>query len=336
MSREQGVWPPQEDDDERPGTSQQCHGSASSATPTDFVPFSGSGQRLGGTGTAGLKMSTSWSSCASGSPPKAKKPKPCQEIKRSVSAKQATRDEEETEEFLEPVDREPLVFHLDSGPHRHDDAELPDEFFEVTVDDIRKRFAQLKSERKAMEEAPLTTKSLRESQMKEKLYRYPKVALRVQFPDRCILQGFFRPLETVAALRSFVKSHLQDPQMQFYLFVAPPKTILDEPNITLFQASLFPAALVYFGSDVRTDGYLRSDLLDVSVSALQADELITGCMPCSSPVSEDDPPPASESCDSSGQRGATEDGGDAETAAVRPVKTDPGKLPKWLKLPGKK
>ncbi len=57
-------------------------------------------------------------------------------------------------------------------------------------------------------------------------------------------------------------------------------------------------------------------------------------MPCSPPVSEDDPPPAPESCDSSGQRGATEDGGDAETAAVRPVKTDPGKLPKWLKLPG--
>ncbi len=90
-SREQGVRPkttqppkaklmPQEDD-ERPGTSQQCHGSAPSVTPTDFVPFSGSGQRLGGTGTAGLKMSTSWSSCVSGSPPKAKKPKPSQEIK---------------------------------------------------------------------------------------------------------------------------------------------------------------------------------------------------------------------------------------------------------------
>ncbi|XP_016400035.1 tether containing UBX domain for GLUT4 [Sinocyclocheilus rhinocerous] len=344
-SREQGVWPktdqppqaklmPQEDD-ERPGTSQQCHGSAPSATPTDFVPFSGSGQRLGG--TAGLKMSTSWSSCVSGSPPKAKKPKPSHEIKRSVSAKQATRDEEETDEFLEPVDREPLVFHLDSGARRHDDAEIPDEFFEVTVDDIRKRFAQLKSERKALEEAPLVTKSLRESQMKEKLDRYPKVALRVQFPDRHVLQGFFRPLETVAALRTFIQSHLQDPQMQFYLFVAPPKTILDEPNVTLFQASLFPAALVYFGSDVRTDGFLRSDLLDVSVSTLQADELIAGCMPHSPPpVSEDDPPPAPESCDSSGQRGATEDGCDAQTPAVGPLKTDPGKVPKWLKLPGKK
>ncbi|XP_059393654.1 tether containing UBX domain for GLUT4 [Carassius carassius] len=345
-NQEQGVWPktdqppqaklmPQEDD-ERPGTSQQCHGSAPSATPTDFVPFSGSGQRLGE--TARLKTSTSWSSCVSGSPPKAKKPKPSHALKRSVSAKQATRDEEETDEFLEPVDREPLVFHLDSVARPNDDAELPDEFFEVTVDDIRKRFAQLKSERKALEEAPLVTKSLRESQMKEKLDRYPKVALRVQFPDRCVLQGFFRPLETVAALRSFVQSHLQDPQMQFYLFIAPPKTILDEPNVTLFQASLFPAALVYFGSDVRTDGYLRSDLLDVSVSALQADELIAGCIPHSPPppVSEDDPPPAPESCDSSGQRGATEDGCDAQTAVVRPVQTDPSKVPKWLKLPGKK
>ncbi|XP_016392099.1 tether containing UBX domain for GLUT4 [Sinocyclocheilus rhinocerous] len=153
-SQEQAVRPksdqppsklmPQEDD-ERPGTSQQCHGSAPSATPTNFVPFSGSGQRLGG--TAGLKMSTSWSSCVSGSPPKAKKPKPSREIKRSVSAKQATRDEEETDKYLEPVDREPLVFHLDSGARRHDDAELPDEFFEVTMDDVRKRFAQLKSVR---------------------------------------------------------------------------------------------------------------------------------------------------------------------------------------------
>ncbi|KAL1265284.1 hypothetical protein QQF64_003311 [Cirrhinus molitorella] len=331
-----------QEDNERPGTSQQCHGSTPSATPTNFVPFSGSGQRLGGTGTAGLKTSTSWSSCVSGSPPKAKKPKPSHEIKRSVSAKQASKDEEETEEYLEPVDREPLVFHLDSGARRHDDHELPDEFFEVTVDDIRKRFAQLKSERKALEEAPLMTKSLRESQMKEKLDRYPKVALRIQFPDRHILQGFFRPLETVAALRSFIKSHLQDPQMQFHLFVAPPKTILDEPNVTLFQASLFPAALVYFGSDVRTDGYLRSDLLDTSVSTLQADELIAGCMPRSPPPvsslepSEDRLPSAPESCDSSGQRGATEDGCDAQTPAVRPVKTDPSKVPKWLKLPGKK
>ncbi|KAI2658923.1 Tether containing UBX domain for GLUT4 [Labeo rohita] len=269
---------PQEDD-EQPGTSKQCQGSAPSATPTNFVPFSGSGQRLGGTGTAGLKTSTSWSSY------------------RSVSAKQASKDEEETDEYLEPVDRDPLVFHLDAGARHHDDQELPDEFFEVTVDDIRKRFAQLKSERKALEEAPLMTKSLRESQMKEKLDRYPKVALRVQFPDRHILQGFFRPLETGESL----------PCCSGVLWLR--------------------------------HAYLRSDLLDTSVSALQADELIAGCMPRSPPPvsshapADDHLPPAPESCDSSGQRGETEDGCDAQTPAVRPVRTDPAKVPKWLKLP---
>lgn len=305
-------------DDERPGTSQQQH----PATPNNFVPFSGGGQRLGGAGTSGLKTSSSWTSSISSSPPKAKKPKPNHEVKS--------------------VDREPLIFHLDSGSRRRNDTELPDEFFEVTMDDVRKRFAQLKSERRALEEAPLMTKSLREAQMKEKLDRYPKVVLRIQFPDRQVLQGFFTPLETVGDLRHFITSHLQDPQLQFYLFVAPPKTILNDPGVTLFQASLFPAAVVYFGSDVRTECYLRSDLLDGSVSALQADDVITGCMPCSPPpvsssvTSEDVLEDDVLSSGSSGQQRALEDDSDSQSSTHKPVKTDPSKVPKWLKLPGKK
>lgn len=48
----------------------------------------------------------------------------------------------------QPVDRDPVVCHpdleelLQAWP-----AELPDEFFEVTVDDVRRRLAQLRSER---------------------------------------------------------------------------------------------------------------------------------------------------------------------------------------------
>lgn len=50
--------------------------------------------------------------------------------------------------FLQPVEREPLLYHLDAmSRHSEDQRDLPDEFFEVTVDDVRKRFAQLKSER---------------------------------------------------------------------------------------------------------------------------------------------------------------------------------------------
>lgn len=49
---------------------------------------------------------------------------------------------------LQPVEREPLIYHLDSMSRQSEDhRDLPDEFFEMTVDDVRKRFAQLQSER---------------------------------------------------------------------------------------------------------------------------------------------------------------------------------------------
>ncbi|NXE16344.1 ASPC1 protein, partial [Lophotis ruficrista] len=189
-----------------------------------FVPFFGDGQRLGdssvavpslGLDTRSSELPTTFSS--PGGPSKPKKSKNSQELRK------------EQEQLVE---REPLVCHLDlleplpAGPE-----ELPDEFFEVTVDDVRKRLAQLQSERqvsfllvteialnpKRLEEAPLMTKSLREAQLKEKLERYPKVVLRVRFPDRHVLQGFFRPSETVGVLRDFVRSHLADADLQFYL-----------------------------------------------------------------------------------------------------------------------
>ncbi|KAL7854644.1 hypothetical protein SRHO_G00168340 [Serrasalmus rhombeus] len=324
-------------DDEQPGPSH-----ANLPTHSNFVPFSGGGQRLGGSG--GLHHSSSSSSSLSplsSGPPKAKKAKPSHEVQSSSSARFGAKDSVEGEEYLESLDREPLIYHLDSAVRRSSgDEELTDEFFEVTVDDVRKRFSQLKSERRALEEAPLITQALREAQMKEKMDRYPKVVLRVQFPDRRVLQGFFRPQETVAALKEFVRSHLQDPELHFYLFIAPPKTVLDDPNATLFQANLFPAALVYFGSDVKTECYLHRDLVDGSVSALQADELIAGCIPRSpAPSSSTLPPEDSlplESSESSSTQQRSEDTSDPQSQAAKPARTDPAKVPKWLKLPGKK
>ncbi|KAF5905155.1 tether containing UBX domain for GLUT4 [Clarias magur] len=334
-------------DEEQAGPSQKYH--SDSATPSNFVPFCGGGQRLG---SSGGDEQREWPSSALPSssplfsgPPKAKKAKPSHEVQRSSNATCRAKDSEEAEEYLEPVDREPLVFHLDSATQRqYDEKELPDEFFEVTVDDVRKRFAQLKSERRVLEEAPLMTQSLREAQEKEKMDRYPKVVLRVQFPDRQVIQGFFKPLETVAALKQFVRTHLQDPNLPFYLFTAPPKTLLHDSSASLFQARLFPAALVYFGSDVKTECYLRSDLVDSSVSALQADEIIAGCMPRSpapAPSSSSVPPQDTlplhpESNEASRSQKNSEDPSDEQIQTSRPVCTAPAKVPKWLKLPGKK
>ncbi|KAM7088902.1 tether containing UBX domain for GLUT4 isoform 1-T1 [Ciconia maguari] len=301
---------------------------------TPFVPFFGDGQRLGDSSVAvpslGLdmpssKLPTTFSS--PGGPSKPKKSKNSQELQK------------EQEQLVE---RETLVCHLDlleplpAGPE-----ELPDEFFEVTVDDVRKRLAQLQSERKRLEEAPLMTKSLREAQLKEKLERYPKVVLRVLFPDRHVLQGFFLPSETVGTLRDFVRSHLADADLSFYLFVAPPRIVLNDESLTLFEAKLFPTAVIHFGSEECRDCYLKSDLLSSAVSPSAADLLVARCL------SKSLVPSASSSLESTvPSLSEPEVGSDKETdeqpepasmhEAPQVLRRAPGKIPKWLKLPGGK
>ncbi|NWH37441.1 ASPC1 protein, partial [Chloropsis hardwickii] len=235
--------------------------------PTPFVPFFGDGEHLGDCPVAvpSSKLPTTFSS--PGGPSKPKKSKNSQELQK---------------EQKQLVEREPLICHPDLLEQLSDDPEeLPDEFFEVTVDDVRKRLAQLQNERqvpfllKRLEEAPLMTKSLKEAQLKEKLERYPKVVVvRVRFPDRHVLQGFFHPTETVGILRDFVRSHLADEELSFYLFVAPPRVILNDESLTLFEAKLFPTAVIHFGSEECRACYLKSDLLSSVVSPSAADLLV--------------------------------------------------------------
>ncbi|XP_053561615.1 tether containing UBX domain for GLUT4 [Bombina bombina] len=296
---------------------------------TSFIPFQGGGHRLGGANVpagpseADVPNATAKEPVCSPGPSKPKKSK--------------TSDEEDT--GGQPIERKPLVFNMDLEEQISDQSVEPtDEFFEITVDDVRRRFAQLKSERKRLEEAPLMTKVLRESQMKEKLDRYPKVVLRVLFPDRCILQGFFSPTETVGAVKEFVRSHLEDSKLQFYLFITPPRTELKEDNNTLFQADLFPAALIHFGTQTPRDHFLRRQLLATSVSSSQADILVARTMPHI-------PTPSSSPSLSTGNDFEPDEplkerlvDQEEETAQEHQQQgqVETGKVPKWLKLPGKK
>uniref|UniRef100_A0A8C5YWK2 ASPSCR1 tether for SLC2A4, UBX domain containing n=1 Tax=Marmota marmota marmota TaxID=9994 RepID=A0A8C5YWK2_MARMA len=286
-----------------PGDAQAKQSAKKPASAT-FVPFSGGGQRLGGPSQSArppvspLAVSPKSFSCPGG-PSKPKKSRPVEEPQQ------------------EPVDRDPVVCHpdledlLQAWP-----AELPDEFFEVTVDDVRRRLAQLKSERKRLEEAPLVTRAFREAQMKEKLERYPKVVLRVLFPDRYILQGFFRPSETV---------------------VAPPRTVLDDHTLTLFQANLFPAALVHFGAEEPTGLYLEPGLLEHTISPSAADVLVARCMSRAtrSPLPLPTPGAVPLESEPAAEEGALGPPGSLP-GAVQPMRRNPGKVPKWLRLPASK
>ncbi|NXN16860.1 ASPC1 protein, partial [Indicator maculatus] len=108
--------------------------------PTPFVPFSGDGQRLGDSSVAapslGLDSPSSKLPTTSSSPGGPSKPK------KSKNSQELQKEQEQL------VEREPIVCHLDLlEPLPAAPEELPDEFFEVTVDDVRKRLAQLRSER---------------------------------------------------------------------------------------------------------------------------------------------------------------------------------------------
>ncbi|XP_077829386.1 tether containing UBX domain for GLUT4 isoform X7 [Macaca mulatta] len=335
--------------------------------PAPFVPFSGGGQRLGGPPgpTRPLTSSSVTLPKSLSSPGGPSKPK------KSKSGQDPQQEQEQEREPEPPVDREPVVCHPDLEERLQAwPVELPDEFFELTVDDVRRRLAQLKSERKRLEEAPLVTKAFREAQIKEKLERYPKVALRVLFPDRYVLQGFFRPSETggqrcrcpgrgagcrgrpgagveeelsvcsfssaVGDLRDFVRSHLGNPELSFYLFITPPKTVLDDHTRTLFQANLFPAALVHFGAKEPAGVYLEPGLLEHAISPSAADMLVAKCMSrvagSPSPLPAPDPAPESEPTAEEGALGPPE----PIPGTAQPVKRSLGKVPKWLKLPASK
>ncbi|XP_063068612.1 tether containing UBX domain for GLUT4-like [Engraulis encrasicolus] len=177
-------------------------------------------------------------------------------------------------EFLEPVERRPLVYHMDSkqgpGP-RQEEEELPEDFFQVTAEDVKRRYAQLQTERRALEEAPLLTSALREDQVLTQMRRHPQVCIRVCFPDRHVLQGVFRPLETVGTLKQFVRSHLADPRLEFCLYGAPGSLKMDDPNATLYEANVFPNALLYFSSGSNTDCVLHPRHLRSAVSFAEAE-----------------------------------------------------------------
>nr|XP_028571937.1 tether containing UBX domain for GLUT4 isoform X1 [Podarcis muralis] len=311
---------------ESQSSSVTCH---SPSMPSPFVPFVGGGQRLSG-GSSVLDVPSPNLSTSLSSPGGPSKPK---KLKNSP---------EKLKGQKEHLEREPILCHPDlQKPLDFGSQELPDEFFEVTVDDVRKRLSQLQNERKRLEESPLMTRAQRETQLKDKLERYPKVVLRVYFPDRHILQGFFHPSETVGALRNFVKSQLADPEMSFYLFTTPPRCVLNDDSLTLFQANLFPAAIVHFGSEMQKD-YLRLDLLESAVSPSEADILVARRLSKSAPPTKRNSDPVLSSLpkpnetDGSVARGHSE-AAVAPEAAQPPVRRTPsGKVPKWLKLPGGK
>ncbi|XP_066156793.1 tether containing UBX domain for GLUT4 [Euwallacea fornicatus] len=169
------------------------------------------------------------------------------------------------EEFVFCGERNGMVFSLESA-HSVPSEDLPDEFFELTIDDAKKILRDIKRMRHDLENRMLKTSHLRELEESKKqlrsLNKYKRTIIRVQFPDRTVIQGTFKPMETVRDVLEFIRGYLENQNLDFYLYSTPPKSILCQDN-KLIEIGCVPGALLYFGAaTMQRDGFLKKELQD--------------------------------------------------------------------------
>lgn len=91
----------------------------------------------------------------------------------------------------------------------------------MNVNDLKKIIKGLRSEIQGTSEQPLMTAKLREMEQEQsqlsRLNQYKAVIIRVQFPNRFVLQGKFTPYETIETVMDFVQTYLLDSVGTFYL-----------------------------------------------------------------------------------------------------------------------
>ncbi len=143
-----------------------------------------------------------------------------------------------------------IIFSLDSIQTAS--LELPDSFFELTESDVRMLYRDLRKQVDENENAPLMTSELRKLEENKKILNqlaaYKHCALRIQLPNRFVIQTKFSIVEKVEAVYDFLREFLVDSNLDFYLYLTPPKTILDK-DLTLVEAKCVPSALLHFGTE---------------------------------------------------------------------------------------
>ncbi|KAI7903213.1 uncharacterized protein BX663DRAFT_507863 [Cokeromyces recurvatus] len=132
-------------------------------------------------------------------------------------------------------------------------ADLPESAYKLSANELKQLYQSQLEYRQNLENRPLKTQKMRDSEEQEKLKRYPKTTIRVRMPDHTIVQAVFQSKEKVSALYEFIRSLLETPERKFVLCL-PPRTKLVEPSISLFKAGLSPASNVLFGWIEKGEG----------------------------------------------------------------------------------
>ncbi|KDD75786.1 hypothetical protein H632_c500p1 [Helicosporidium sp. ATCC 50920] len=139
------------------------------------------------------------------------------------------------------------------------DAE-PDEFYEFTEGDYLVVMAGYASQR---EPPQMETKQMRQRREDERAASFKTVRLRLHLPEGLVVQSDFGSSATVADVRAFASRAFAPPPASaasLELWVSPPRTALEPPSLSLYQAGLAPAARVHVGLAGAEQGALKPDL----------------------------------------------------------------------------
>ncbi|XP_054160351.1 tether containing UBX domain for GLUT4-like [Oppia nitens] len=142
-----------------------------------------------------------------------------------------------------------ILFEMSDLP-KMKEIEFPDDFFEVTKDDMVYVLNDLQKQQQENRHKMFETKQMREKRERERMLRYKSVVVRICFPnDKLVYQAIFKPDDTVASVLKIASNYVKT--NNFYLFTTPPKCRLKAES-TLYSCGLVPAALIHFGSDSST------------------------------------------------------------------------------------
>ena len=167
-------------------------------------------------------------------------------------------------------DRQVKVFSLNEMNFEVED--IPDNFFDVTVEDLKTMQKLRHREIQEMNEKPLLSGN---SKKRKILQKYSNsTMIRILFPDKSALQAKFLLTETTHMLYSFVCDALplnlrtNTDHFDFVLFTTPPRSEIVVSDVkTLLDSNLYPAVNVHFSSEkISSPPFLKSELLEQRIS----------------------------------------------------------------------
>ncbi|GAB6020770.1 hypothetical protein CHUAL_003429 [Chamberlinius hualienensis] len=163
------------------------------------------------------------------------------------------------EQIIYLDEQKSVLFSLDDVNTKFEDT-LPDNFFEVTFNEVKYLQADRKRQREELENRPMLTRISRENECASRLRKYSNAVIRINFPDRLVLQGKFQARDTVKQIEDFVRRFLVDKELVFYFYTTPPKRIL-QPDENIYEVPLLPTAIVHFGCEQNLEHYLAPDVI---------------------------------------------------------------------------